>query len=315
MKYILRLCLTVLIAHPPGPADAAALVQQGPFVIVLGVAQDGGIPQAGRSEDPAWSDPGQRRLVTSLALVDPRNGARWLFDATPDFRQQLQRLDVAAPIEESPGLAGIFLTHAHIGHYTGLMFLGHESIGASGVPVHAMPRFAEFIERNGPWSQLVEYNNIELRRLEEGVSVPLARDLAVTPLLVPHRQEYAEVVGYRIDGPERSVLFIPDIDSWDAWDERGTRIEDLIAEVDIAFLDGTFFADGEIPDRDMSDFPHPFITHSMERFHALPASERAKVRFIHLNHTNPAARDGSEERLDIERRGFRLAAEGETIGL
>ena len=131
--------------------------------------------------------------------------------------------------------------------------------------------------------------------------------LSVTPFLVPHRQEYSEVVGYRIDGPERSVLFIPDIDSWEAWDAEGTRIEDLLAEVDVAYLDATFYADGEIPGRDMSGFPHPFITHSMERFAPLPAAVRDRVRFIHLNHTNPALWEDSEARRRIESAGFHVA--------
>jgi pyrroloquinoline quinone biosynthesis protein B len=237
-----------------------------------------------------------------------------MFEATPDFREQLHRLDELAPVEATPGLAGIFLTHAHIGHYTGLMFLGHESIGASGVPVYALPRMAGFLEANGPWSQLVTYGNIELRPIAPESAVDLGDGLRVTAFLVPHRQEFSEVAGFRIDGPNRSVLFIPDIDSWEDWDDRGRKIEDEIASVDVAYLDATFFGDGEIPGRDMSGFPHPFITHSMERFATLPAAERDKIRFIHLNHTNPALSDGAE-RQAIEKAGFRLAEEGEVLEL
>lgn len=308
------LLLLLLVAVSVSRTTAAA-AQDGPYVIVLGIAQDGGVPQAGVPEDPAWADPEQRRLVSSLALVDPASGGRWLIDATPDFRAQLQKLDTAAPVEVSPGLAGIFLTHAHIGHYTGLMFLGHESMGASGVQVFAMPRVATFLEGNGPWSQLVDYGNIRLRRLVEDTPVRLTDRLAVTPVRVPHRQEYGEVVGFRIEGGRQSVLFIPDIDSWAEWDAWGIRIEDEIAKVDVAYLDGTFFANGEIPGRDMTGFPHPFIAHSMDRFQALPATERSKIRFIHLNHTNPALRVGSAEGREIERRGYRMAVEGERVGL
>ena len=239
-------------------------------MVVLGVGQDGGVPQAGSSH--GWSDPTRRRLVTSLALVDPASGNRWLFDATPDFRQQLHLLDSLAPrVGPAPGLAGIFLTHAHIGHYTGLMFLGHESMGATGVPVYAMPRLAGFLAANGPWSQLVRYGNIQLRELRAGTPVSLGPTLTATPFLVPHRQEYSEVVGYRIEGPNRSALFIPDIDSWTAWDSAGTRLEDALSAVDVAWLDGTFHANGEIPGRDMTGFPHPFITVTMQRLAGLPA--------------------------------------------
>jgi len=300
-----------LLAWP----SAATAQTPSPYLVVLGIAQDGGVPQAGSNEHPAWENSDLGHLVVSLGLVDPATGGRWLFEATPDFREQLHLFDEIAPVDDLPGLDGIFLTHAHIGHYTGLMFLGHESLGATGVPVYAMSDMADFLATNGPWSQLVKYENIALKQLEDGVPVALGSELAVTPFLVPHRQEYAEVVGFRIDGPNRSLLFIPDIDSWEEWDEAGTRIESAIASVDVAYLDGSFFANGEIPGRDMTGFPHPFITHSMQRFAGLPPAEKAKVRFIHLNHTNPALLDDGEARRLIEQNGFRIAAEGEKVEL
>jgi pyrroloquinoline quinone biosynthesis protein B len=287
----------------------------GPFLVVLGIAQDGGVPQAGTKQHPGWDDPACRRLATCLAIVEPSTSRRWLIDATPDFREQLHRLDTVFPVADKPGLAGIFLTHAHMGHYTGLMHLGFEVMGASRVPVHAMPRMAEYLRTNGPWSQLVRYENIVLSSLQAGQAVRLSAQLTVTPFLVPHRQEYSEVVGFRIDGPRRSVLYIPDIDSWEDWDAQGTRIEDMLAGVDVAYLDGTFFADGEIPGRDMSTFPHPFIRHSMDRFAPLANAERAKIHFLHLNHTNPALVDTSQARQEIYRRGFHVAAELERIDL
>lgn len=293
----------------------SAIGQTTPYLVVLGISQDGGVPQAGTKEHPGWSDPAFRRLVTSLALVDPVSKQRWIFDATPDFREQLHQLDEIAPAEGKPGLDGIFLTHAHMGHYPGLMHLGHESMGAAGVPVYAMPRMREYLRDNGPWSQLVRYENIVLRPLGDRVSVLLNERISVTPFLVPHRQEYSEVVGFRIEGPHRSALFIPDIDSWEEWDEMGTRIEEVITSVDVAFLDGTFFANGEIEGRDMSGFPHPFITHSMNRLDGLAPEEKAKVRFIHLNHTNPALWPESEAYEAVVEKGFRLAQEGERVDL
>ncbi|NNF58482.1 MAG: pyrroloquinoline quinone biosynthesis protein PqqB [Rhodothermaceae bacterium] len=302
----------VLFSAVPGLAQDPSEV---PYLVVLGIAQDGGVPQTGDVAHPGWTDPGRRRLVVSLGLVDPTSGERWLFEATPDLPEQLYRLDTLAPTDARPGLAGIFLTHAHLGHYTGLMFLGHESLGAQGVPVYAMPRMADYLRTNGPWSQLVRYENIVLRELADHAPVRLNERLTVTPLRVPHRQEFSEVVGFRIEGPNRAVLFIPDIDSWDEWDAEGTRIEDELARVDVAYLDATFYADGEIPGRDMSGFPHPFIMHSMARFAALPEAERAKVRFIHLNHTNPALWPGTEARRTITASGFRVAEESEVVGL
>lgn len=302
-----------------GPSAAAG---EPPYLVVLGIAQDGGVPQAGTKETPAWRPEGFRRLVTSLALVDGSaevdaadGRRRYLFEATPDLREQLARLDAVAPDPRTPGLDGIFLTHAHMGHYTGLMFLGHESMGARGVPVYAMPRMAEYLRTSGPWSQLVTYGNVELRPLATGEPVRLSERLRVTPFPVPHRQEFSEVVGYRIEGPSRSALFVPDIDGWDDWDAEGVHLEEAIRGVDLAFLDATFFADGEVPGRDMSGFPHPRIRETIERLAPLPAGERAKVLLVHLNHTNPALVAGSPERRELEAAGLRVAEEGERFDL
>ena len=316
LALLLSVSLFALPVASVSSASAAGAAVPAPYLVVLGIAQDGGAPQAGYPAEPGWHDPAKRRLATSLALVDPATGDRWLFDATPNFPEQLQRLDEIAPHPGSrPGLSGIFLTHAHIGHYAGLMYLGKEVIGATDLPVYAMPRMRQFLTDNGPWQQLVRINNIVLKPLSSGEAVPLTEGLKVTPILVPHRQEYSEVVGFRIEGPKASVLFIPDIDSWAQWDAQGTRIEDEIAKVDVAYLDGTFFANGEIPGRDMSGFPHPFISASLARFAALPAKEREKIRYIHLNHTNAALWPESAERGLVNDAGSRVAEEGERVEL
>ena len=297
----------------PLVSAAQAGDETSPYLVVLGVAQDGGIPQAG-SRDLAWENPSLRRYVSCLAIVDPYSGGRWLLDATPDFPEQLRMLDTLAPPLTRPGISGILLTHAHMGHYTGLMHLGLEVMGSKNVPVYVMPRMAEFLRTNGPWSQLVKYGNIALREMRAGETVALTPSLSVTPLLVPHRQEFSEVVGFRISGPNASALFIPDIDRWEQLDSMGTRIEDLITDTDVAYLDGTFFGEGEIPGRSMAAFPHPLITSSIDRFARLSATERSKIRFIHFNHTNRALYPGVEQDR-IVKAGHRIAEEGERFGL
>ena len=308
MKTICASLLALALAAPAIAQDCRL------ELVVLGTAQDGGAPQLGRNDDPAWSDPSLRRLIVSLGVVDHESGERVLFEATPDVREQLHHLDQVAPPNGSPDLAGLFISHAHIGHYTGLIFFGHESLGASGLPVYALPRMHDFLAANGPWSQLVRYGNIDQRVLSFD-QAEMVGALRVTAFEVPHRQEFSETAGFLIEGADASALFIPDIDSWWEWDEAGTRIEDMIARVDIAYLDGTFFADGEIPGRDMSGFPHPFIDHSMARFADLPAEERGKVRFLHLNHTNPARFADSPQRAAIEAAGFGVAERDERFCL
>lgn len=307
-------CAALLLFALAGPA-AAGEAADGPYVLVLGIGQDAGYPQAGTKDHPAWDDRSLRRHAACIAVVDPVSSERFLFEATPDFKEQLHRLDVEAPHPDVPGLAGVFLTHGHIGHYTGLMHLGHEGIGARRVPVYAMPRMESFLKSNGPWDQLVRFENIALRPLRDLAPVRLNPRLEVVPFLVPHRDEYTETVGFEIRGPRRKVVFLPDIDKWDRLEELDRTIEEILARVDVAYLDGSFFADGEIPGRDISEIPHPFIRESIERFSKLPESERGKVRFIHLNRTNPALVPGSDAQKAVAAAGFRLAQELERVDL
>jgi len=206
--------------------------------------------------------------------------------------------------------SAVFLTHAHIGHYTGLMQFGREALGGDQIPVYTMARMKEYLTENGPWSQLVALENIKLNLLETDVAIKLSNDYRVIPIEVPHRDEYSETVGYKIIGAERSVLFIPDIDKWHKWD-RDIKAE--LANVDVALLDGSFYANGEIFGRDMSLIPHPFITESMELFNDLPASEKSKIHFIHLNHTNPILQQGSEQYREVIHNGYHIAEEGQKI--
>lgn len=280
-----------------------------PYAVVLGIAQDGGYPQAGMKESPAWEDPSLRRMVASLGIVDPASGRRFLIDATPDFKEQLHRLDRLAPVEDTPGLDGIFLTHGHVGHYTGLLHLGREVIGAHRVPVYAMPRMTRLLRDNAPWELLVRLQAIELRPLAAGKPVTPAPGLRITPLPVPHRDEYTETIGFLVEGPRRALLFLPDIDKWERLDETGARIESWIARVDVAYLDGTFFADGEVPGRAMAEIPHPFIEESLRRFARLPAPERRKIRFVHINRTNPAMSPHSPAAGAVRDAGMGIAAE------
>lgn len=221
-------------------------------------------------------------------------------------------LDRVHPVPDSPGITGIFLTHGHMGHYTGLMHLGREAMGTDEVPVFAMPRMRRFLANHGPWDQLLRLHNISLRSLKDGVTVKLNERISITPFLVPHRDEYTEVVGYRVDGPNRSAVYISDIDKWDRWD---VSIVELIKGASLAYLDATFYSEGELPGRSMAEIPHPFIVESMSLFAELSELDRAKVYFIHLNHTNPALIPGSDARAHVEENGFNVAEEMEKFHL
>lgn len=263
--------------------------------VVLGHIQDAGSPHIGCTKACCLSmndAEKSRRLVASVGIIDHLTGDSWIFDATPDFPRQVELLEQYG----SDSLAGIFLTHAHMGHYTGLMYLGREALGASEVSVYGMPRMVDFLEKNGPWSQLVTLKNIQLITLSHNEQVILASDLRVTPLLVPHRDEYSETVGYRIDGPNRSILFIPDINKWAQWDNN---IADMVKTVDCAFIDGSFYSTAEINHRPIAEIPHPTIGESMAALDMLSDADKARVYFIHMNHTNPILDSSSQEFMSL----------------
>jgi len=278
-------------------------------VVVLGIAQDGGAPHAACTKDccvDRWNNPRLHNMVSSIGIVDPSTDEVWMIDATPDFSMQLNTLTM----DQKRLFKGVFLTHAHIGHYTGLIHLGREVMGAKQVPVYAMPKMETFLTKNGPWSQLVELQNIDIKSLQNENSVKLNKNLSITPFLVPHRDEFSETVGYKIEGPNKSLIFIPDIDKWEKWAES---IQEIVKENDFSLLDGTFYDINELPGRDMSKIPHPFIVESMEVLEDI--SSKSEVYFIHLNHTNPALNRYSNATRLIKSNGFNVAQRNQKFHL
>ncbi len=258
-------------------------------LVVLGISQDAGIPHLNCQQALCTSiRSGARKAerVASLGLIETRTDRAYLFDATPDFNVQVHALTGGRPPD------GIFLTHAHIGHYTGLMYLGRESIGARDVPVYATTAMHAFLASNGPWSQLVTLRNIDPRALAYDTPITLG-DVRVTAFRVPHRDEFSDTVGYRIDGPDKSALYIPDIDRWETWDRS---IRQLTGQVDLAFLDGTFASPAEV-NRSIEEIPHPMMARTRE----LTRGTRARVWFIHINHTNAEI-----DAADVVREGMRF---------
>lgn len=244
-------------------------------------------------------------MIVSLGLIDAANNKKYIFEATPDFTQQAKFLKNFSAFNTKETPDGIFVTHAHIGHYTGLMYLGKEAMNTDSIPVYAMPRMKNFLEQNGPWSQLVKNKNIALQEMYDQKEIQLTNKLKVIPFTVPHRDEFSETVGYTIIGPNKKALFIPDIDKWQKWN---TNIIDAIAKTDYAFIDGTFYDAAEINNRDISTIPHPFIIESMALFKDLPAIEKKKIYFIHFNHTNPVINKKSKQYRLVVQNGFNVAA-------
>jgi pyrroloquinoline quinone biosynthesis protein B len=283
------------------------------YITILGIAQDGGYPHIGCQKQCCadfYNGSLPKKSVVSLGLVDIEHQQKWLFDATPDMHTQLAELQ-QKHIKKETLIDGIFLTHAHIGHYTGLMYFGREAYGKKNISVFAMPKMKEFLTNNGPWSQLVSLQNIVLKNLQHDSTIILNNKLKVTPFLVPHRDEFSETVGYKIEGTKNTALFIPDIDKWHKWKKN---IIEEVKKVEYAFVDATFLDQNEVK-RAMTEVPHPFIKETINLFKDESLATKNKVIFIHFNHTNPALQKDSKERKEIEKLGFRFANEGANFEL
>ena len=280
-------------------------------LVILGIAQDGGSPQIGCDKScckTLWEN-NLFESVTSIGLIDNIENRYFLIDASPDIAKQYQMLK---SLTSEANLGGIALTHAHIGHYSGLLFFGKESLGAEKVNVYSMPKMSLFLENNAPWSQLIQDENIKINKLKNDSIQTLSKYISIKPILVPHRDEFSETVGYIIKGELKSALFLPDIDKWEKWDKK---IEDFIRNVDYAFIDGTFYNGNEIPHRNMDEIPHPFVVETIERFKNLKKKHKKKVYFIHLNHTNPLHKSDNQLTKEIIKRGYNIARTGMKFNL
>lgn len=322
----LLVALTFLSCSTPGdtPAPAAETPAEpvastpptGPYLLAVGTAQDGGLPHiacSGAHCRAARQDPARRRKVAALGIVLPGSGKTFLIDATPDIHEQIDLLTSAAlpPVDgvDRAPIDGVFLTHAHIGHYLGLALFGYEAVHTNGLPVWGTTRMLDFLRSNGPWSLLVERRNIDLRSLDQPVE--LGDGVSVAAVAVPHRDEFTDTVGFVVEGPSRRVLYVPDTDSWRAWEPRA---EETLASFDVAIVDGTFFSADELPGRSVEEIGHPLIADSLERLSGV-VENGTRVFFTHFNHSNPVVDPSSTARQRVLRLGFELLGDGELLEL
>ena len=281
------------------------------FITVLGNVQDAGYPHIGCEKFCCNENFNSATVnfVTSLGITDLVDKKSFLLEATPDISMQLKFLKNI--YNSSTIIDGVFITHAHIGHYTGLMYFGREALGAYKVPVYVMPKMKLFLESNSPWNQLIDLNNIQLREIFHNKNINISNNLEIVPFTVPHRDEFSETVGYKIIGPNKSALFIPDINKWNLWDKD---IVEEVKDVDYAFLDATFFKDGEV-NRSMEEIPHPFVVETLNLFKNESDEVKNKIYFIHFNHTNISLQDKNPVIDSISKLGYNFTRFGDQLSL
>lgn len=271
-------------------------------VVVLGTAQDGGLPQAGcscRFCCLAQADPRRRRTPVALG-VELEDGRNLLIEATKSLAHQLWTWADALGGDKPVMPDVVAVTHLHLGHVEGLGQFGTEVMGRHGTPLMASPAVHEVLERR----------DVDVFR-------PLGLDAVagVQFIQVPHRDEHGDTHAVLLSGRERKLLFLPDHDTW-----GGTLAAHIASDirswlahlkVDVALIDGTFWNGDELPGRDMSLIPHPTISESLKRLGERDDVADPDIAFLHLNHTNPCADPASNQAAKVTEAGWRIAREGE----
>lgn len=256
--------------------------------VVLGSAQDGGVPQLGSGHPVSVAgDLVPARMASSLAVLTEAGAL--VLDVSPDIRHQLALLGETT-------LAGLAITHGHMGHYTGLLQFGKEAANSQELPLIATPSLLSFLEANQPWRDIVTNHLTPIPTTSHASLAGVQFEL----IPVPHRADYTDTVAISVEG---TVLYLPDIDRWDAWSEADA----VIAAHDLAFLDATFWSRDEVlGNRSVAEVPHPPVTDTLERFSHLAD----RIVLTHLNHTNPVADPASPQAAEVVAAGFRIASDG-----
>ncbi len=262
------------------------------IIKVLGTAQDGGYPQPGCDCPNCIRVRKNRNLIrypASLAVLNKKEKSTYLIDPTPQLPAQLEELNQMAKKLNFPDdhLKEIIITHAHIGHYTGLMYFGKEAINSSGLKVRGSSRLKEFLTTNQPWQSLVENNNIIINIFIFGQDIYSDKNFNIEPIKVPHRAEFTDTAGFLIKGQNKSLFYLPDIDSWEGF---RPKFADLSSKTDYMVIDGTFYTKeelGELRGRNIDNVPHPPIEDTINELleNKLEKNE-SEVYFTHFNHTN-----------------------------
>jgi len=270
-------------------------------VTLLGIAQDGGRPQPGCIRS-CCQGLGESDYRSPVALGIQTNGGRTLLvEATRDLGRQLRMIG-------NPSIDHLFITHAHLGHVDGLGLFGRETMSARNIKLHCSPSMQTLIQATPAWNQLLQQNVLEPSTFPR-VEID---DVIVEFIPAPHRAELSDMHATIIRGHEKSLLFLPDHDSWDQTLEAH-GCESIRAflqkySIDVALLDGTFWSGGELQGRDMRVVPHPTVEESLKRLGRKKDND-PELFFIHLNHTNPLYNPHSEASRQLNESGWLIGHE------
>lgn len=287
-------------------------------VTVLGIAQDGGYPQVGCLKDccaKARGDSTLSRMPVSLGLKGT-DGSTHMIEASRMMSEQFGLWSSLGNLDWPP--SSFSLTHAHLGHIDGLGLLGREAMGLSGIKVHCSESMSVLIQKTPSWEMMIDQGVIELNiwnpmgpfEPSEGCG------FTITAIPIPHRSELSDNHALIIRGEARSLLFMPDQDSWSETLVGDVSILQWLRQldIDIALIDGTFWDYSEISNRNVSEIPHPTVIETLSRL-GKRGDRDPEIHFTHLNHTNPLLDERSLQSEKLVSMGWEICKEGNVFYL
>jgi pyrroloquinoline quinone biosynthesis protein B len=279
-------------------------------VTLLGVAQDGGRPQAGCTRPCcAGLPPEDTSYPVALGISD--GDSNHLIEATRFLGQQLT-------IWGQTNIENVLLTHAHFGHVDGLGLFGKETMNARNVGLHLSSEMEHLVDRTPQWALMVDQGVFQPTTFHDRDNLHFSSNLTVQPVHVPHRDELSDMHAFVIRGPNRSLLFLPDHDTWAETLERHNQpdIRSWLKalEVDIALIDGTFWSSDELAGRNQDKVPHPPVSQTIDLL-GMRQENDPEIYFIHLNHTNPLYDPNSAASAHLALTGWLVAQQGQRFTL
>ena len=302
-------------------------------VILLGTAAGGGFPQWNCSClccATARDDPQAARPRTQSSAAISADGVHWfLLNASPDVREQLTRLPVAAAREDAPVTAGpravpvegVVVTDPEIDHSLGIVLLRegrHLALYATPATQAVLEDDSHFLPvtrafADVPVTNLSLTGSVALRN-RDGRESGLSVEAFAVPAGAPRFASAAgagHTVGLMFEeqATGRTCAFVPGCGGLDA------SLLERLSAADILLFDGTFWTNREmidlgIGDRTALDMDHLPLGEpggSLEQLATLPCQHKV---FTHINNTNPMLLESSPERAAVNQAGITVGYDG-----
>lgn len=292
----------------------------GVSVTILGTAQDGGIPQAGcscRRCLDAHRDLKLRKYPVSLGILGV-DGTKHIIEITKNLSEQLV---IWTPDKNELFIPEtVSITHLHLGHVEGIGQLGKPVMGLREVDVYLSPKNKDVFDNRSDIVLMEDEGNIRThsKNFYHPFEPKDGCGFSLQFIPIPHRSELGDNAAIIIKAEGKSILFMPDQDSWgetlDYHSKENIRDFLKMFDIDEALIDGTFWSMDELPRRDISKIPHPTIQETIQLLGRKREGD-PEISFLHLNHSNPVNDLGSEQRKVVEENGWKISEIGDVLKL